>query len=109
MYLRAGAPAGPWVPYTIEVRASGRVVGGAGFHGPPDACGTVEIGYGLAESARGHGYAGEAVSALVALAAQLGARQAVAELEYDNRPSANVLRRAGFAEQAPLRWVRQLP
>ncbi|GIG01605.1 GNAT family N-acetyltransferase [Catellatospora citrea] len=106
MYLQAGAPAGPWVPYTVEVRASGLVVGGVGFHGAPDASGTVEIGYGLAESARGHGYAAEAASALVALAQRLGARQVVATLEYDNQPSANVLRRAGFTEQSPLHWVR---
>lgn len=104
-YLGAGAPAGPWVPYTIEVRASGLVVGGVGFHGAPDETGTVEIGYGLAESARGRGYAAEAASALVALAFQLGARQIVATLEYDNQASANVLRRAGFTEQSPLHWV----
>lgn len=108
MYLQAGAPAGPWVPYAIEVRATGLAVGGVGFHGEPDADGTVEIGYGLAESARGNGYAAEAATALVDLAARLGARQVVAELEFDNGPSANVLRRAGFTEESPLRWVRRL-
>ncbi|MEV0456750.1 GNAT family N-acetyltransferase [Catellatospora methionotrophica] len=106
MFLQAGAPAGPWVPYNIEVRASGLVVGGVGFHGAPDEQGTVEIGYGLAESARGNGYASEGAAALVDLALRLGARRVVATLEYDNQPSANVLRRAGFTEQSPLHWTR---
>ncbi|MFC7760660.1 GNAT family N-acetyltransferase [Catellatospora bangladeshensis] len=74
MFLQAGAPAGPWVPYTVELRATGQVVGGAGFHGPPDRAGTVEIGYGLVPGARGHGYATEAALALVEFAAHLGAR-----------------------------------
>lgn len=108
MFLQAGAPAGPWVPYTVELRATGQVVGGAGFHGPPDRDGMVEIGYGLVPSARGHGYATEAALALVDLAARLGARRVTAELAHDNPPSANVLRRAGFTPVSPLRWARPL-
>jgi RimJ/RimL family protein N-acetyltransferase len=108
MFLQAGAPAGPWVPYTIELRATRQVIGGVGFHGAPDRHGTVELGYGLATSARGHGYATEAANALVALAARLGAKQVVAELAHDNPPSANVLRRAGFTQVGPLRWARSL-
>ncbi|MEV4418131.1 GNAT family N-acetyltransferase [Catellatospora sp. NPDC049609] len=108
MFLQAGAPAGPWVPYTVELRATGLVVGGAGFHGAPDRHGTVELGYGLVAAARGHGYATEATNALVALAAKLGARLVVAELAHDNPPSANVLRRAGFTQVEPLRWTRSL-
>ncbi|MBV1850865.1 GNAT family N-acetyltransferase [Catellatospora sp. NEAU-YM18] len=108
MYLRAGAPGGLWVPYAIQVRDSGLFVGGVGYHGAPDEHGTVEIGYGLAESARGHGYASEAASALVEAAAAAGARRVVAELEFDNPPSAAVLARLGFTATSPLRWVREL-
>ena len=50
--------------YRITRLADGRAVGGIGFKGQPDG-GCVEIGYGLAPSARGHGYAAEAVVALL--------------------------------------------
>ena len=43
---------------------NGVVVGDAGTHGPPDENGDVEIGYGLAEPARGRGLASEFVAAL---------------------------------------------
>ncbi|MDI1463630.1 GNAT family N-acetyltransferase [Catellatospora sp. KI3] len=108
MYLRAGAPGGLWVPYAVQVRDSGVFVGGAGFHGAPDGHGIVEIGYGLAESARGLGYATEAARALVEAAAAAGARRVVAELEFDNPPSAAVLARLGFTAATPLHWFREL-
>ena len=41
------------------------MIGAAGFQGPPDDTGAVRVGYGLAESARGHGYATEALRALL--------------------------------------------
>jgi len=44
------------------------VIGSAGFKGPPDSTGTVEIAYGIAPSFQGQGYATEAAGALVALA-----------------------------------------
>ena len=37
------------------------MIGAAGFTGQPDETGAVRVGYGLAESARGHGYATEAL------------------------------------------------
>ncbi|WP_212829360.1 GNAT family N-acetyltransferase [Catellatospora sp. TT07R-123] len=109
MYLEAGAPGGLWVPYAVQVRDSGLFVGGAGFHGLPDGDGTVEIGYGLARSARGNGYATEAAGALVGAAARAGARRVTAELEFDNQPSAAVLARLGFTRTDPLRWSLPLP
>jgi ribosomal-protein-alanine N-acetyltransferase len=44
------------------------VVGSAGFKGPPDSSGTVEIAYGIASSIEGQGYATEAAATLVAFA-----------------------------------------
>lgn len=47
------------------VRTDQVVVGHAGFHGPPDESGTVEIGYTTLEEHRGHGVAKAAVGLLV--------------------------------------------
>jgi [ribosomal protein S5]-alanine N-acetyltransferase len=44
------------------------VIGGAGFKGPPDQQGMVEIAYGIVPSYQGRGYATEATAALVAFA-----------------------------------------
>ena len=84
----------PFGYYQIQV--GGRAVGGIGFFGPP-AEGVVEIGYSLAPSARGHGYAGEAVVALLA-AAGLGVATVHARTATDNAASRQTLRRAGFVE-----------
>lgn len=51
--------------------SDGQAVGGIGFKGQPQG-GCVEIGYGLVPSARGHGYAAEALVALLAVAADHG-------------------------------------
>ena len=52
-----------------QLRVDGRAVGGIGFFGPPQD-GEVEIGYGLAPSARGHAYAAEALRAMLTIATQ---------------------------------------
>jgi RimJ/RimL family protein N-acetyltransferase len=96
MYLHAGAPAGPWVPYVISVQATGRAIGGVGYHGEPDPDGVLQIGYGLVPSARGHGYAREALGGLVGFARAHGAKRIIAGLEYDNVPSRKVLLANGF-------------
>ncbi|WP_367652449.1 GNAT family N-acetyltransferase [Intrasporangium sp.] len=70
-YLRATAEHGdqrPWGFYRITRAADGQAIGGIGFKGQPED-GCVEVGYGLAPSARGHGYAAEALAALISLAA----------------------------------------
>ena len=53
-----------WFTYWLITRR-GRGVGLAGFKGPPNARGEVEIGYGLAPEYEGRGYMTEAVRALV--------------------------------------------
>ena len=84
-------------PYKIILHQSGQVIGGCGFLGPPDAAGSVEIGYGLAPSQRGKGIATEAVSGLVGQAwKDPRVARVVAFTEADNEPSQGVLRRAGF-------------
>jgi RimJ/RimL family protein N-acetyltransferase len=97
-FLRATAARGEQRPfgfYRITRRADGRAIGGVGFKGPP-AGGSVEIGYGLAPSARGNGYAAETVVALLTLAADHGLSRVIADTALDNIASQRTLLRAGF-------------
>ena len=81
----------------IVETTSGLAVGTIGFFGPPDDTGTVMIGYGLVPSARGRGYATEALRALVAYAfAQPSVRVLTADPLHDNTASHRVLEKAGF-------------
>jgi RimJ/RimL family protein N-acetyltransferase len=55
-----------WGFYQVVRRDTGRVVGGGGFgRTPPDARGEVHVGYSIAASERGAGFAAEAVRGLV--------------------------------------------
>ncbi|HET6873175.1 MAG TPA: GNAT family protein [Acidimicrobiales bacterium] len=85
---------GPFGYYRISRLADGAAVGGIGFKGQPED-GCAEIGYGLVPSARGHGYAAEAVVALLATAADHGLSR-VAAVTMDNFASQRTLIRAGF-------------
>jgi RimJ/RimL family protein N-acetyltransferase len=85
----------PFGYYRITRLSDGRAVGGIGFKGQPDG-GCVEIGYGLAPSARGHGYAAEAVIALLTVAADHGLFRVIADTTLDNIASQRTLIRAGF-------------
>jgi RimJ/RimL family protein N-acetyltransferase len=97
-FLRATAASGeqrPFGYYRITRLSDGRAIGGIGFKGQPDG-GAVEIGYGLAPSARGHGFAAEAVIALRAVAADHGLLKVVADTTMENIASQRTLTRAGF-------------
>ncbi len=97
-FLRAAERSGeqrPFGYYQIRVRADGLAIGGAGFKGQP-AEAAVEIGYGLVPSARGHGYAAEAVVQLMQIAGEAGVTTVRADTELDNIASRRTLERAGF-------------
>ena len=97
-FLRATSSLGdqrPFGYYRITRLSDGRAIGGIGFKGQPDG-GSVEIGYGLVPSARGHGYAAEAVTALLTVAADNGLLKVVADTALDNVASERTLVRAGF-------------
>src|SRR6266545_5629421 len=62
---QGGGP-NPWHHgFFIIEKASGEIVGGAGFKGEPDPDGMVEIAYGVVPSREGRGYATEAARALI--------------------------------------------
>ncbi len=85
--------------FVIVEQSSGLAVGTIGFFGPPDETGTVMVGYGLVEPARGHGYATEALRALLGYAAQQpAAKRVVSDTEKSNELSQRVLVKAGFAK-----------
>ncbi len=72
-------------------------IGDTLFHGPPDDRGTVDIGYGLVPSARGHGYATIAVVAMIEWAfAQEGVGRVTANTIDDNVGSVAVMERAAM-------------
>ncbi|MER7106588.1 GNAT family N-acetyltransferase [Streptomyces sp. NPDC000229] len=86
-----------WSPYVIVRASDRRALGAVGFHAAPDADGRAEIGYDLVESARGHGYATEALRALTDWAFT---RPETAVLrvvvDHGNDASHGVVTRAGF-------------
>lgn len=81
----------------LVVRWDGAVLGDCGWFGPPDEQGLVEIGYGLAASARRQGVGTEAVGRLLAWVGQQPAvRTVTAEVLVGNEPSLRLLARLGF-------------
>lgn len=96
LVLEGHLPAGEWGPWRIRETSTRRLLGGVGFKGPPSPEGIVEVGYGLAPAARGHGFATEAVRALTAHARARGARMVVADTDAAHEASIAVLRRCGF-------------
>jgi len=88
----------PFTLYQIRETATGEAIGGTGFFGLPDTHGVVTLGYGLVPSARGKGYATEAVIGMLKIAQTGGALIVAADTSIDNDASVNVLRKTGFVE-----------
>ncbi|MQY11373.1 hypothetical protein SRB5_14890 [Streptomyces sp. RB5] len=95
-YLSATADPFPFGNFEIRLRADGRAIGGLGFHGPMDTTGTVTIGYGLIPSARGKGYASEALRALLEFARSQGAVRVKGDADHANVASHRVMLAAGM-------------
>ena len=88
-----------WVTGAIVDSASGLAVGCAGFHGPPDAAGMVELGYSVDPALRRRGYARAALELLLARAAREPAVSTVrATISPDNEASLNLVLQYGFEE-----------
>jgi RimJ/RimL family protein N-acetyltransferase len=96
--LRAASAPDLWRHgFFVVHRETGTVIGSAGFKGPPDADGSVEIAYGIVPGFEGKGYATEAAAALVAFAF---ASEQVQVVRARTSPTANastrVLTKCGF-------------
>jgi RimJ/RimL family protein N-acetyltransferase len=97
--VREDPPAADWVTGVIVDAATSEPVGRAGFHGPPDADGRVEIGYAVDEGRRRRGYARAALEALLARADEDPRVLTVrATVRPDNEPSLALVRQYGFLE-----------
>jgi ribosomal-protein-alanine N-acetyltransferase len=96
--LRSSSGPDPWrYGFFVVSRESGSVIGSAGFKGPPDASGSVEIAYGIVPSFQGRGYATEAAAALVEFAFASGQVEVVrAHTLPEANASTHVLRKCGF-------------
>ena len=90
----------PWLPRVLLLRGTGErpgVVGEAGFHGPPDAAGRVEIGYMVLAAHRRRGYAEEAARGLMSWAsAEHGITLFRASISPGNTASLNLIHKLGF-------------
>lgn len=83
---------------SANVCERGPVIAEAGFHGPPDAEGWVEIGYRVVAAHRREGFAEEAAVALIAWATQHGVNGIRGSVNPENVASSNLLRKLGFVE-----------
>ena len=89
-----------WCPQAVVL--DGRMIGHAGYHGPPgvNAKGNpeaVEFGYSIFPAFRGHGYATQAATMLMDMAEErAGIRHFVLSVGPHNEPSLAIVRKLGF-------------
>ena len=87
-----------WLARAAVERATGVVVGHAGFHFGPDAQGMVEIGYTVIPEHRGRGLAKEMAGELLAFAAAHGAVTVRASVSPGNAASLAVIHHWRFVQ-----------
>ncbi|MGP3965870.1 GNAT family N-acetyltransferase [Nonomuraea sp. 3N208] len=88
-----------WLTRAVVAEPEGVVVGYAGFHGPPDETGMVEIGYSVAPGYRRQGYARTMLTELMRrAAAESGVRTARVTIGPDNTASLATISGFGFVE-----------
>ncbi|MFI5649039.1 GNAT family N-acetyltransferase [Kitasatospora sp. NPDC051705] len=89
--------AAPWITRAVVSEPDGVVVGDAGFHGPPDEDGTVEVGFTVVPGHRRQGYARAMLAALLRrAAAEPGVRTVRARVSADNTASLATVAGSGF-------------
>lgn len=88
-----------WVTGIVWDERQSIAVGAAGFHGPPDSSGMVEIGYRIDPAYRRRGYARAALEALLARAAgEPDVQRARVSIRPDNLPSSGLALQYGFRQ-----------
>src|SRR5438270_314905 len=86
-----------WWMYFLVMREPRVLLGTGAYKGPPDATGTVEIGYGIVAEQRRRGFAAEAARTLIAHAfAQPGVTRVIAETFPELVGSIAVMQRCGM-------------
>ena len=101
------APRDPYLPNLLITLPAedGRIVGCVGLH---EDGGQIEVGYWIAPTHWGRGYATEALTGLLALARLAGHRRIVSRHAADNPASGRVPRKAGFRPTGRERPFRSL-
>lgn len=88
-----------WITGVIWDPQRRLAVGRAGFHGPPDGSGMVEVGYAVAPEHRRQGYARAALEALLERARrEPGVTRVRASIAPDNVASLALVAQYGFVE-----------
>ena len=115
--LRGVRAPDPWsLGFAVIDTGSDLVIGSAGFKGPPDRDGIVEIAYGIVPSYENRGYATEVAKALIVYCSDNGARQVRAHTLPVTNASNRVLAKCGFrfagevndpADGLVWRWERE--
>jgi RimJ/RimL family protein N-acetyltransferase len=107
--LAGGSPREPgWFQYAVELKADRCLVGDVGVRLHENLM-QAEIGFTLAGDRQGHGYAAEAVGAVLDDLFRHGLRRVAAECDARNARSARLLRRLGFVQEGLLRqatWIK---
>jgi RimJ/RimL family protein N-acetyltransferase len=86
-----------WVTGIVWDERQSVAVGAAGFHGPPDSDGMVEIGYRIDPAHRRRGYARAALETLLARAArEPDVHHVRVSIRPDNLPSSSLALQYGF-------------
>lgn len=89
----------PWVTRFVQVIGEDAPVGVAGFHGPPDRSGMVEVGYRIDPTHRRRGYARHALEILLAVArAHPDVRVVRATISPENTASRSLVESHGFVD-----------
>jgi [ribosomal protein S5]-alanine N-acetyltransferase len=96
--LQTATESNPWkIGFAIVHKIDNLVIGMCGFNTPPDSDGVVEIGYGIAPSYQGKGYASEAARALVDFATRdVRVKTLRAHTLAQKNASTRVLEKCGF-------------
>jgi RimJ/RimL family protein N-acetyltransferase len=91
--------AAAWVTGVVFDERQSLAVGAAGFHGPPDGSGMVEIGYRIDPRYRRRGYARAALESLLERAAgEPEVHRVRVSIRPDNLPSSRLARQYGFQQ-----------
>jgi len=109
-YMAAADPARPgWFQWAVELVAERALIGDVGV-GLNENLMQADLGFTLAPGRHGHGYATEAVRAVLdRLFRVQGVRRVSAECDARNLPSARLLDRVGFAREGLRRshtWIK---
>lgn len=114
--LRTSSSPDPWRHgFFVVHREGGSIIGSAGFKGPPDSTGIVELAYGIVPSFQGRGYATEAAAMVDFAFASGQVRLVRAHTLPEPNASPRVLLKCGFRhvgtvvdpEDGPVcRWER---